>query len=131
MGEPDGVGGRSARVGDESKLRDVAPSRERCAILKMEACSSPFFDNPDAVMDWGMVILASNDASRAMRGGRETTAYIAHLTCLACAAMTSDPSGSETPAPRFPVVLPSSRPHAGNGENQAKRCATHWLVDLE
>ena len=80
MGEPDGVGGRSARVGDESKLRDVAPNRDRCAILKMEACSSPFFDKSDAVMDRDMAFLASNDASRAMRGGRETTEYTEQRT---------------------------------------------------
>jgi hypothetical protein len=41
----------------------------------MEAYSSAFFDNSDAVMDRDMAILASNDASMAMHGGRETTEY--------------------------------------------------------
>jgi len=46
----------------------------------MEACCSAFFDNSDAVMDRDMAFLASNDASRAMRGGRETTDYTEQRT---------------------------------------------------
>ena len=47
------------------KMRDDAPNRKKCHILRMEACCSAFFDNSDAVMDRDMAFLASNDASRA------------------------------------------------------------------
>lgn len=62
------------------KMRDDAPNRKKCHILRMEACCSAFFDNSDAVMDRDMAFLASNDASRAMRGGRETTEYTEQRT---------------------------------------------------
>ena len=62
------------------KMRDDAPNRKKCHILRMEACSSAFFDNSDAVMDRDMAFLASNDASRAMHGGRETTEYTEQRT---------------------------------------------------
>ena len=62
------------------KMRDDAPNRKKCHILRMEACSYAFFDNSDAVMDRDMAFLASNDASRAMHGGRETTEYTEQRT---------------------------------------------------
>jgi hypothetical protein len=46
----------------------------------MDACCSAFFDNSDAVMDRDMAFLASNNASRAMRGGRKTTEYTEQRT---------------------------------------------------
>jgi len=61
-------------------MRDDAPNRKKCHILRMEAYSSAFFDNSDAVMDRDMAFLASNDASRVMRGGRKTTEYTEQRT---------------------------------------------------
>ena len=77
----DGVRGRSARVGNEPKNEGRRPKQEKMSHTENGGrVASAFFDNSDAVMDRDMAFLASNDASRAMRGGRETTEYTEQRT---------------------------------------------------